>query len=138
MRHCTARFACKVPSWRLPAVGSVAGLLAKGGEEVGAMSVAPCARAPGGDVVLCGNLGGSECGLSRRGFKRVRLSIKSPASEAFHGVLGDQPRSRVWKRLRMSASPLGSDVDAGRRQLHDHLLVGAHVQDTPPGLHGFH
>ena len=27
LRYCTARFACKVPTWRLPAVGSVAGLL---------------------------------------------------------------------------------------------------------------
>ena len=85
LRYCTASFDCKVPTWRLPPVGSVAGLLAEGGEGVRAVRVAPCADAPGGDVVLGGNLGGGESALSRRGFKRVRLSRILPASEASKG-----------------------------------------------------
>ena len=92
------------------------------------MRVAPCGHAPGGDVVLGGNLGGGESGLSRRGFKRIRLSRKSAAVEAFQGVLRDRARPRVWKRLRIGASPLESGDDAGRRQLHGHLLVGAPVR----------
>ena len=64
-------------------------------------------------VVLDGNLGGSESGLSRRGVKRVRLSRKKT-----------QP-----VRLFRCASPLGSDDDAGRDQLHDSLPVGPLLQD---------
>ena len=45
------------------------GLLTEGGEEVGDVRVAPCAHAPGVDMVLGCNLGGSESGLSGRGVK---------------------------------------------------------------------
>ena len=84
--------------WRLPAVGNVAGLLTGGDEEVGLVHVAPCACASGSLGALGGRVGGTESGLSRCGYKRVRLSRKKPVSEAFLGVLRDQPRPRVWKR----------------------------------------
>ena len=34
-RYCAVRFACKVPAWRLPTAGNVAGLVTEDGEEVG-------------------------------------------------------------------------------------------------------
>ena len=40
LRNCAARFACKVPIWRLPPRGTIADLLAEGG-EVGIVQ-APC------------------------------------------------------------------------------------------------
>ena len=41
-------------------MGALLASFTEGDEEVGVVRVAPCAHAPGGDVVLGGNLGGSE------------------------------------------------------------------------------
>ena len=106
LRFCAVRFACKVPTWRLPAAGNVAGLVTEGGEEVGVVHVAPLAHASSSIRAL-----GLDC---------LGVGIR---------VLGDQPRPRIWKRLRVSVSSLGLDDDAGGRQLHDHLQGGALVQD---------
>ena len=109
------------------------------------MCAVPNVHAPGGDVVL-GCVLGDESGLSRGRFKRVRLSRKTTASEAFQGVVGDRPRPCVWKRSKVSDFSLCSDEEM---HLHEHLPVEAPVQDrlgvgriplelrrpTPPGLH---
>ena len=83
LRYCTARFASKVPTWRLPVSGHAAGLVHAGvgaagdsGTEVGAEEIRWV----------------SGCGLG----KRIRLNRKTPA----HLVgRSSQSRPRVWKRL---------------------------------------
>ena len=70
--------------------------------------------------------GGGRSERYRGRFKRVRLSRKNPAHEAFHGVERVQPRSRVWKRLKVSDSSLVSEKE---RHQHVHLPVGAPVQE---------
>ena len=52
LRYCTSRFARKVPTWRLPVAGKVAGLLTGNGEEAGSACAAPSVHAPGGSMVL--------------------------------------------------------------------------------------
>ena len=97
-------------------MGALLASFTEGDEEVGVVRVAPCAHARMWfwAAILV---------EVRRGLKRVRLSRKKPpASQAFQGVLGDQPRPSVWKKLRIGVSPLGSVDDAGRRQLHNHLV----------------
>ena len=79
-----------------PCLGGVAGLLAacsSGGH-------AACVDAAPGAVGVVGSSGVGS-GPSGRGYKRVRLSRKSPACEDFRSRLGDQPRPRVWKRLKI-------------------------------------
>ena len=120
--------ACVVPNWRLPTTGHVAGLVTEGGEKVGVVHVAPCAHASSSVWVLDSGAGGG-FGLSRRRFKKVRLSRRTPASLVCQGALGDQPRPRVWKRLRVGVSSPGADDVAGRRQLHDQLRDGSLVHD---------
>ena len=56
------------------------------------------------------------------------LGEKNPVHEIFLESSGDQSRPRVWKRLKLGVS-FGEDVDAGRRQLHDHLDSGGPVHD---------
>ena len=101
LRYCSARFACKLPTWRLPDRGHVCELVTDG--VVGA-------RVLGGDGICRVSLPRSavRAGVSceRRvlgGFKRIRLSRKTPAHLARLGNLGSvASRSRVWKRLRVS------------------------------------
>ena len=78
-------------------------------------------RRPGRQISVQSWLWWSE--RSRGRFKRVRLSRKNPAHEAFQGIERDQPRLRVWKRLKVSDCSLVSDEE------HVHLSVGAPVQD---------
>ena len=78
--------------------------------------LASCALASGGLGALGGETGGP--GVGTREFD----SAKKKVSEAFLGVLCCQPRLRVWKRLRLGVPSLGSDDDAGGRELHDHLF----------------
>ena len=122
LRYCAVRFACKVPTLRLPAAGNVAGLVTEGGEEV-----APSAHASSSLGALGGHVGGR--GSSGRGYNRVRLSRKTPAREVFSGSSGRSPSSSCLEEVIVSVSSLGSDDDAGGRQLHDHLAFGAPVQD---------
>ena len=65
---CTSRFARKVPTWRLPAAGKVAGLLTCEGGEAGSVCAAPSVHAPGDGVVLGCVHGGGGSGLSRGKF----------------------------------------------------------------------
>ena len=95
LRCCATRFACKVPTWRLPVGGCVASLLAENGEGVANVRAASSAPGSGSLGVLGDCSGGVGSGLSGRRYKRVRLTRKNPAREVFHGVLGDQPRPRV-------------------------------------------
>ena len=53
LRHCAARFASNVTTWRLPARGSIADLLAEGGVEVGIVQVAPFIGAGVGCLCWC-------------------------------------------------------------------------------------
>ena len=96
LRYSSDNFACKVPTWRLPVVGSVTGFLTSG--ELN----------QGGPSALSAPLGGACVRLACRsvgGVKRVRLYRKTPAHLARQGS-GVQVRPGVWKRLR---DPLGSD-----------------------------
>ena len=56
------------------------------------------------------------------GLRECDSAEKRPAGEAFLGIVGDQPRLRVWKRLKVSDSSLVSEEER-------HLPVGAPVQD---------
>ena len=83
-------------------------------------------HAPADGMVLGCVHGGGVSGVSKGRFKRVRLSRKKTACEAFQGVVGNQPRSGVWKRLKVSDSSLVADEE---RHKHVHLSVGAPVQE---------
>ena len=126
LRYYTSRFARKVPTWRLPAAGEVASLLPGEGGEAGSVCAAPSVHAPSDGMLLGCVHGGGGSGLSIGRFKRVRLSRKNPACDAFQCIVGNQPRSRVWKRLKVSDSSLVADEE---RHQHVHLPVGAPLQD---------
>ena len=52
LRYCAVRFASKVPTWRLPPCGNVAGLLTNDCEDVGIVRVVPGAVVSTGDHVV--------------------------------------------------------------------------------------
>ena len=79
LRYCATRFACKIPTWRLPAFGHVTGMVA------------------GGDFVDCAADEVSWVSSSGLGMKRIRLNRKTPAHLVVSMV---QSRPRIWKRLR--------------------------------------
>ena len=54
---------------------------------------------------------------------------KAPALLVFQGVWGDQPRHRVWKKLRVGDDAPGADVDAGWRHSHQHCGRSPAVND---------
>ena len=84
LRYCTTRFACMMPTWRLPALGAVTSLVAAYSDvdyEVVADEV---------DRGVCWVSG------SGPGRKRIRLIRKTPAHLV--GYL-THSRPRVWKRL---------------------------------------
>ena len=89
-RYCAGWFASKIPTWRLPVDGHVAGLVAEEGGEVGVVRVERSAPAlmPGfegdGGVDWISGPGG--------GVKRVRLIRKTQAHLVRHGILGVQSR----------------------------------------------
>ena len=102
-RCCSGGFACRVPTWGLPARGHVQGLVAEfaGVEEVPWSSSVAHAQLPG-------LFGGAKV-LSRRrilgSLKRVRLLRKTPAHlTGFGGDGSSHSRPRVWKRLRVEGS----------------------------------
>ena len=100
LRYCAARFACSVPTWRLPETGHVAGLVTADTGVEG--KVVGCAA----DVVSW---------VSGYGFgrPRIRLHRKTPAHLL---VSGDRSRPRVWKRLFHLGSSSLSIPDPKRRR----------------------
>ena len=110
LRYCAGRFASRIPTWRLPADGHVADLVAEGGEEVGVVHEESSAPA-----VLSGFGGGGGVGWISGpggGVQRVRLNRKTPAHLVSHSLLEVQSRPRVWKRLRIQKHPGHDHVDA--------------------------
>ena len=111
LRYCSARFACKLPTWRLPDRGHVCELVTEG--VVGA-------RVLGDDGIgrdlfphSVGRAGGSFENRVLGGFKRIRFNRKTPAHLARFGYLESlQSRSRVWKRLRVSGAHWCSICDS--------------------------
>ena len=111
LRYCSARFACKLPTWRLPDRGRVCELVPE--SVVGA-------RVLGDDGIgrdlfpppVC-RAGGSFENRVLGGFKRIRLNRKTPAHLARLGNLESlQSSSRVWKRLRVSEARWCSVCDS--------------------------
>ena len=101
LRYCAARFACSTPTWRFPASGHVARLIAAHCENAG----------------VCGDefLGFGVHRVSGSGpvRKRFRLNRKTPAHLV--GLL-IQSRPRVWKRLRhVGFSGISMPDHTGRR-----------------------
>ena len=139
LRYCAARFACNIPTLRLPAGGQVARLVTEGCEEVGMVQVAPR------DAGVAWISGPGEVG------KRVRLNRKTPAHLVRQGSVNIQSRPRVWKRLGARVYSGCDRTDAKRRCLHQHdgvhgpghdragwsRIHGGMYRPTPPGLHGF-
>ena len=82
--YCATRFACKSPTWRLPAFSYVIGMVT---------SVAGV----GSEFVDCAADEVSWVSSSGPGRKRIRLNRKTPAHLVVSMV---QSRPRIWKRLR--------------------------------------
>ena len=126
LRYCSARFACKFPTWRLLDMGhvcelvtdSVVGDQVLGGAGIRRVSFPSSAGRAG---VTCESqvLGG---------FKRIRLNRKTPAHLARLCNLGSvSSRSRVWKRLRVSEAYWCSICGS-------HVLHGCHHSDDGSSL----
>ena len=92
--YCSGSFACRFPTWRLPARGHVHGLIA----ECGCLGEVSRAHLPG-------LVGGARVLVGRRilgSVRRVRLHKKTPAHLPGFGRIGNsQSRPRVWERLRV-------------------------------------
>ena len=86
----------------------------------GAPADMPCFNGGGGVNWISGPGGG---------VKRVRLNRKTPAHLVRHGILGIQPRPRVWKRLRVQDHLCGDYADAKGRRVHQDDEASAPVQD---------
>ena len=86
----------------MPAGGHAADLVIEGCVKVGIMRL-ECG-APAVMLGLGGGDGGDWISGPGGGVKRVRLNRKTPAHLVRHGILGVQPRPRVWKRLAGSGS----------------------------------
>ena len=111
LRYYSESFVRRIPTWRLPERGSIAGFLASG-ELV-----------RGGPCALSAALGGAGVCLARGsggGVIRVRLHRKTPAHLARQCISGVQVRPRVWKRLR------GPQGLPGAKFLLVHQEVGGH------------
>ena len=101
LRYCTARFACKTPTWRLPVPGHVVDLVAA---HVGAV-LEDFIDSAGQEVLWVSGSG------PRR--KRIRLNRKTPTHLAGFMV---QSRPWVWKRLRHVGHSSFSIPDHKRRR----------------------
>ena len=84
LRYCAARFACRVPTWRLPTSGHVGCLVAAHSDAAGDR----------GDEVI--GLGVHRVSGSGPVRKRFRLNRKTPALLVWLLI---HSRPRVWKRL---------------------------------------
>ena len=101
LRYCTTRFACMMPTWRLPALGAVRSLVTAYSE------VAHRVVADEVDRGVCWVSG------SGPGRKRIRLIRKTPAHLV--GYL-THSRPKVWKRLRHVGFHRILDSDHKRRR----------------------
>ena len=111
LRYCSARFACKLPTWRLPDRGHVCDLVTEGVDGARVLRDDGISR----DLFphSVGRAGGFFENRVLGGFKRIRLNRKTPAHLARFGNLeGLQSRSRVWKRLRVSGAHWCSVCDS--------------------------
>ena len=134
LRYCSGKFACRVPTWGLPARGHVQGLLADFA-GIGLPGLVGGAGVLGGGRIL-------------GGVKRVRIHRKTPAHLAGIGRDGSsQSRPRVWKRLRVEG-PRFCRNGAKVPRLHqgdeargpqDRVGVGKGIWGCPgPRLQGLH
>ena len=105
LRYCAAKFATKVPTWRLPVSGHAASLVTAhprvaddGGAEVASWEVQWVSG-------------------SGTGRKRIRLKRKNPAHLAGSVI---QSRPRVWERLRHVGCSFVSIPDRKRRRYDQH------------------
>ena len=80
--YCAPRFACKVPTWRLPVGGGVASLLAEYGDGVAVVRAASGASGSGSLGVLGNCSGGVGSRLSGRGYESSTQQ-KKPSSSGF-------------------------------------------------------
>ena len=126
LRYCAGRFASWVPTWPLPAGGHAADLVT-GSEEVSIVRVEP--RAPADMPCFNGGGGGIWKSGPRGSVKRVRLNTTTLAHLVRHGILGIQPRPRVWKRLRVQDHLCGDHADVKARRVHQDDEAYAPVQD---------
>ena len=108
-RCSAARFASKVPTWRLPAHGRVA--------------------ERGGWHCSCGPLSWYWCGRPVGCWKRDRLNRKPPAPHVNQGFSGSPSRHRVLKRFRVCDHHDGAHVDAKRRCVHQQVEGSLPVYD---------
>ena len=111
LRYCSARFACKLPTWRLPDRGRVCELVTEG---------VVVARVLGDDGIgrdlfppSVGRAGESFETRVLGGIKRMRLNRKTPAHLARVGNCESlQSRSGILKRLRVSGTRWCSICDS--------------------------
>ena len=101
LRYCFDRFACRTPTWRLPASGHVAGLV-------------PAVVGVAGEALVgCAADEVSWVCCSGSGRKRIRLNRKTPADLVVSVI---RSRPRVWKRLRHLEHSSFSLPDSKRRR----------------------
>ena len=115
MRYYSGNFALRKPSWSLPEVGGVQGILTPGGPDVGLVRVQVA-----GDQV---NSGGCWTRGAGGTWKRVRLTKKTASSLVRkHGALHVLHGKR-WKRLRALGEVLDWGACSNKRErlsLHEH------------------
>ena len=96
LRYCTARFAWKLPTWRLPDRGRVRDLVADSADDARFLGRDRLGRDSFPPPV--GRAGDSFDDLVLGGVKRIRLNRKTPAHLARVGnSMSSGSRSRVWK-----------------------------------------
>ena len=114
LRYCTTRFACMMPTWRLPALGAVHSLVVAYSEVV--------------DKVVDAQVDRGVCWVSGSGpgRKRIRLIRKTPAHLV--GYL-THSRPRVWKRLSHVGFHQILDSDRKRRRCEQNRQEDVPSQD---------
>ena len=112
LRYCSARFSCKLPTWRLPDRGHVVSWLLRVLMVLGSLVMM------GFVVFICVALLVMLVFLVRAGFRRALKEYstqqkKTPAHLARLGDVESVPsRSRVWKRLKVSEARWCSICDS--------------------------
>ena len=114
LRYCTTRFACMMPTRRLPAVGAVRSLVAAYSEVL--------------DEVVDAQVDRGVCWVSGSGpgRKRIRLIRKTPAHLVVYLA---HSRPRVWKRLSHVGFHQILDSDRKRRRCEQNRQEDVPSQD---------